>query len=282
MSAPLSIGDFSRASHLTVKTLRHYHRIGLLEPAAIDPRTGYRHYTTQQLVVARVIRRLRELEMPLPEIRAVLAAPDPSARRGPIAAHRARLGADLDRTQRALDALDDLLGPPGPDEDAEVTLRRVPAVSAAAITETVDAADGVTWLQGALGELYATLAACGAEPAGPAGGIYGDELFTRHRGEVTVFVPGNAEPPRVGRVRPRTIPAGEFAIITHAGAPEDVGRAYAALATYVARHQLAVDGPIREYYPVGRRDTADPELWRTEIAWPVFLTVESDAVSSGQ
>jgi DNA-binding transcriptional MerR regulator len=36
----LSIGDFSRATHMTVKTLRHYHQIGLLEPAEVDPYTG--------------------------------------------------------------------------------------------------------------------------------------------------------------------------------------------------------------------------------------------------
>jgi len=40
----------------------------------------------------------------------------------------------------------------------------------------------------------------------------------------------------------------------------------------VARHALAVDGPIREYYLVGQRDTPDSTQWRTEVAWPVFIT----------
>jgi effector-binding domain-containing protein len=73
------------------------------------------------------------------------------------------------------------------------------------------------------------------------------------------------------------VPAGEFAILTHHGAPTDVDRTYSALAAYVARHALAVDGPIREYYLVGQRDTADPAEWRTEIAWPVFLTARPAA-----
>ena len=59
MSTYLSIGDFSRATHLTVKTLRHYHQIGLLEPADVDPHTGYRRYTTDQIPTAQVIRRFR-------------------------------------------------------------------------------------------------------------------------------------------------------------------------------------------------------------------------------
>src|SRR6202795_4639147 len=75
MSASFAIGDFSRATHLTVKTLRHYHETGLLEPAHIDPQTGYRRYTTDQIPVAQIIRRFRDLDMPLNEIRAVLSAP---------------------------------------------------------------------------------------------------------------------------------------------------------------------------------------------------------------
>jgi DNA-binding transcriptional MerR regulator len=45
MRESLTIGDFSRIAHLSIKTLRHYHEVGLLEPAEIDPSSGYRRYT---------------------------------------------------------------------------------------------------------------------------------------------------------------------------------------------------------------------------------------------
>ena len=80
MPSSFAIGDFSRATHLTVKTLRHYHETGLLEPAQIDPQTSYRRYTTEQIPVAQIIKRFRDLDMPLIEIRAVLSAPDVQAR----------------------------------------------------------------------------------------------------------------------------------------------------------------------------------------------------------
>jgi effector-binding domain-containing protein len=51
-----------------------------------------------------------------------------------------------------------------------------------------------------------------------------------------------------------------------------VDRAYGALADYVTRHALAVAGPIREFYPVGRQQTSDAAAWRTEIGWPIFET----------
>src|SRR5579872_7527757 len=101
----LAIGDFSRATHLSVKTLRHYHDTGLLAPAEIDPHTGYRRYRTEQIATAQIIRRFRDLDMPLPDIRAVLAAPDVETRNELIAAHLNRLEGALARTQDAVASL---------------------------------------------------------------------------------------------------------------------------------------------------------------------------------
>ena len=63
MSTLVTIGDFSRMTYLTVKALRHYHDIGLLEPVTVDEQNGYRMYGTDQVPVAQSIRRFRELDM---------------------------------------------------------------------------------------------------------------------------------------------------------------------------------------------------------------------------
>jgi DNA-binding transcriptional MerR regulator len=123
MSSSLAIGDFSRATHLTVKTLRHYHETGLLEPAQIDSQTGYRRYTTEQIPVAQIIKRFRDLDMPLIDIRAVLSAPDVQARNNLIAAHLKRLESDLARTNAAVASLRNLLEHPTP----EVAIGRMQA-----------------------------------------------------------------------------------------------------------------------------------------------------------
>ena len=87
----LSIGDFSQITHLSVKTLRRYHDAGLLEPAEVDPHTGYRYYATTQVPTAQVIRRFRDLGMPVREVGEVLSATDPQARSALIAGHLERL-----------------------------------------------------------------------------------------------------------------------------------------------------------------------------------------------
>ena len=65
MPASLSIGDFSRATHLSIKTLRYYHEVGLLEPAVIDPDSGYRYYRPAQDGYERMAPIFRERMMPL-------------------------------------------------------------------------------------------------------------------------------------------------------------------------------------------------------------------------
>jgi DNA-binding transcriptional MerR regulator len=241
MSSSLSIGDFSRATHLTVKTLRHYHESGLLEPAQIDTRTGYRRYTTEQIQVAQIIRRFRDLDMPLNEIRAVLSAPDVQKRNELIAAHLRRLESDMARTQTAVSSLRDLLEHPTPPVD--IGRRKAHSVSAASISQVVRVEDALSWFLGALGELHAALAAQRINAAGPAGGIFASAIFTQACGEATVFIPCDAKVRSIGRVIQLVVPAVELATVVHKGSHANIDLAYGSLATYVTRHELAVEGP---------------------------------------
>src|ERR1700744_789729 len=104
MAATLTVGEFSRMTLLSVNTLRHYPQVCLLEPAEVNPHTGYRYYTTAQIPTVQVIRRLRNLEMPVPEIRDVLAAPDAGQRNALIAAHLDRLEAPPAQNPPAVDS----------------------------------------------------------------------------------------------------------------------------------------------------------------------------------
>lgn len=62
------IGEIARLFHVSVSTLRHYDRIGLLSPEYTDPDSGYRYYSTRQFECLNTIRYLRELDIPLEQI----------------------------------------------------------------------------------------------------------------------------------------------------------------------------------------------------------------------
>src|ERR1700742_4765202 len=105
MRTRVTIGDFSRASQLSVKTLRHYHEVGLLEPSEVDPDNGYRYYSEAQIPSAQVTRRLRALHMPVAEVKSVLAAPDSAERNRLIAEHLGGLELELAQTRAAVGEL---------------------------------------------------------------------------------------------------------------------------------------------------------------------------------
>ena len=148
----------------------------------------------------------------------------------------------------------------------------MPPTPAVAIQATVDREDVLAWWQGALGELHALPSAPrGLEPTGPSGGIYASELFQHGRGEATVFIPV-AGAARAGRARgePLVVPPPSSRSCVHRGSLADIDLTYGELGAHVMRHEIGVDGPLREYYLRGFLDDDDPAAWETEIGWPIF------------
>jgi DNA-binding transcriptional MerR regulator/effector-binding domain-containing protein len=308
MATTLTIGEFSRMTYLSVKALRHYHDLGVLAPAGIDPRSGYRCYAADQVTAGQVIRRLRDLGMPLDSVRAVLQAPDLAARNREIAAHLERMERQLEQTQAAVSGLRALLGGTAP--QPKVEFRFIPAVAALSITQLVSAAGAAAWGTDAFGEILEAVRANGLAAAGPVGALFPGEFFELERSEITAFVPvqqsvsggrvaaGGSPGTRLagsgltGLGRAGTAPAGttlaglgpasrvrlteitgtEAAVAMHDGPPGDADRTYGALGTVVAERAIGVDGPMREYYPDGY-DAQAPH--RVEICWPVFRTGHS-------
>jgi len=270
MEVLLPIGDFSRMTYLSVKALRHYHEVGLLDPERIDPATGYRFYDPSHVPTGQVIRRLRDLGMPLQDIRAVLGAPDAASRNEVLVAHLRRMESQLEKTQATVSSLRALLErPPLP---ISVQYRSVPRTRALAIVERVAMDDLEGWWSDTFDELYGVLTASSAEPAGPSGALYSNEFFEVELGEVVAFLPVSGELTVSARAKLVDIPAAELAIAVHKGSFGELDQTYGALGTFVAQRELGVDGPIREFYLVSAADTDDESRHRTEVGWPVFHT----------
>ncbi len=106
-----SIGDVARLTGLTARTLRHYDEIGLLHPFRIGA-NGYRWYGRTQLRRLQRILLLRELGLPLAEIRAILDGE--SDELAFLLQHRDRLNAERMRLEQVIDTIgrtiDDIRG----------------------------------------------------------------------------------------------------------------------------------------------------------------------------
>ena len=226
----LTIGAFSRLTHLSIKTLRYYHEVGLLEPAVIDPDSGYRYYQPGQAHSAHLVRRFRDLGLPVADVKAVLAAPDLTARDVILTGHLDRMREQLRQTEAAVDSLRRMLeGATSAIAIEERLIEGGPAISVAAHLTRKEV---TSWFWDALAGLRATAVAARLEQTGPPGGLYDDELFTQDAGHARVYLPVRDSPALAATGAQWELPAGRFAVALHTGAHSDVDRTYAALGTY--------------------------------------------------
>ena len=65
----LSIGDFAKITRASVKSLRYYEKLGVLQPAYVDPDTRYRYYLPQQIYRVNLIRMCVEEGMPIEDFK---------------------------------------------------------------------------------------------------------------------------------------------------------------------------------------------------------------------
>ncbi|MGR6321407.1 MerR family transcriptional regulator [Micromonospora soli] len=117
-----SIGELARSSGLTVSALRFYDRSGVLVPARVDPATGYRWYTDDQVAPARLVAGLRRVGMPLAGIAEALRhRHQPAVLHRLLDAHLRRLEDGLTDARRELSRIRALIDP----EEFPVTTRLV-------------------------------------------------------------------------------------------------------------------------------------------------------------
>lgn len=132
-----SIGDFARHGRVSVRMLRHYDAIGLLQPASVDPSSGYRFYDAGQLTRLNRIVALKDLGFTLEQVGTMLADDiDTAELRGMLklrgAELAARIEADTSRLAQVaarLDAIDSAGSLP-----ADVIVKPIAAVRVAELT----------------------------------------------------------------------------------------------------------------------------------------------------
>ncbi|MBO0795674.1 MAG: MerR family DNA-binding transcriptional regulator [Ktedonobacteraceae bacterium] len=101
----LKIGEFARLSQVSIKTLRHYDALGVLQPSQIDPENGYRLYEVGQLADVVRILALKDCGFALEEIAQLLRTHD-------VAAIEALLRQRVTIQQRLVKEVSFLLSPP--------------------------------------------------------------------------------------------------------------------------------------------------------------------------
>ncbi len=261
----LKIGEFSKLSHLTIKTLRFYEKEDLLKPAYIDERTGYRFYETSQLERAAKIKAYRQLDLSIDEIKAILDGADAKI----ILAKKAKsLQAQRSTIDVRLSIIQFIL-----EEKAmkyQVTVKEIPAAIVYYSEVTLPKYTDMMQYIPAIGEECMQLnpgLAC-TEPSYEFCEYLDQEhkdtdVRIRHNEAVVAFGVENAN------IKFREIPATRVLSIFHKGAYDQIGEAYAYLMNYAEENGYTITGLARECYIDGIWNKETVEDWLTEIQLPI-------------
>jgi DNA-binding transcriptional MerR regulator len=261
-----SIGDFSRITALSIKTLRFYHEQGLLLPTHVDPETGYRYYDASKIATARTITQLRGLDLSLEDIREILkSAADDADLRGVMERHKATLETKVRRYREMVRTIDEFL-----DRDAEA--RRIMAMKSFEIEEKVVDPIRVAGIRmkGRYAECGRAFARIGKAFAGRVCGkpllLHYDMEYRDEDADFEPCMPVRSPKPVEG-IAVRELPGGRSITLLHQGPYDELGRSYARVLEYVRSRGYQVAVPTREIYHKGPGMIfrGNPKNYLTEI-----------------
>jgi len=268
----IRIGDFSKLSQVSIKTLRYYDEMNLLKPVDVDRFTGYRFYEYAQLARLNRILALKELGFPLEEIRKLLDERVTAGQlRGMLKLRQAESRQRVQEETQRLERIEARLRQIEQEQKMpryDVVIKNVPSVRVAALRGVVPTPpdQGRLWK-----ELEGYLAMQRIRPQGPCFSLYHDEEYKERDWDIEVCEPLAEMIPPGGAVKVYELPAVDaMACALHAGPFTTLQEAYDAILRWVDENGYLVCGPIREVYlrEAERGSQTDP-LTVTEIQVPV-------------
>ncbi|MDI2128562.1 MerR family transcriptional regulator [Yinghuangia seranimata] len=266
-----TIGDFARHGRVSVRMLRHYDATGLLHPAHVDPATGYRYYTADQMARLNRLIALKELGFTLHQVQVILDDRVTAEElRDMLRLRRAELEAAVSAATARLVQVEARLRSiesEGRMPVNDVVLKTVPSVRVAEMTAVAPdfgTASVGPVIQPLYDRLLSRLEADGIEVTGPGVARYEDasEGGVLIRAGVVVAAPlGEKDGLRVV-----DLPPFEAATLVHRGRMEEMLPAEQALARWIDANGYRSTGYVRE---VNLECPEDRDQWVTELQEPV-------------
>lgn len=263
------IGDFSRLARVSVKALRYYDRLGLLEPARTDPQNGYRFYSSEQLPRLNGILALKDLGFSLEQVSLLLDEElSPAQIRAMLELQHNEVGRTLAAEHRRLARLEARLKRMEQEDGLpayEVVLKKVDEQRVASVREVLPYYSDIGRL---FDELRAYQERHGVDAKAWTAVWYDPEYReSRVDGEATFTTEDPL--PEDGMVHPGELPAVEtMACAVHHGSFATLGRAYSALMAWIEGNGYRILGPHRELFLHGGSEQDNPD-YVTEIQFPV-------------
>jgi DNA-binding transcriptional MerR regulator len=245
-----TIGEFSKITGLTIKTLRFYHEQGLLTPSLVDEATGYRYYDRSKIEIARAITHLRSLDLSLEEIGEILrAAGDDSDLRDVMVRQQTLIEAKIRRYREIVNSLQQFLNH---EEETrrimqnatfQIEEKTAPTILIAAIRRKGRYADcGPSFAK--IGKRF------GRHISGKPFLLHYDTEFKENDADYETCMPVRRGEP-VDGISVRELLGGRYVSLLHKGPYDQLGRSYAKILDFIREKGYKITTPTREVYHKG-------------------------------
>lgn len=246
-------GEFSKIARVSRRSLHYYDEIGLLKPAVIDPETGYRYYSAQQLPRLNRILALKDLGLTLDQIARMLRDDvSDDEIQGMLLLQKAELEQSLADDLRRLRTIEARLQQNRmPEEAPDVVIKSVPAQSFMATRLTINSTEEAQRVVEQMQRLLPSRV--GARNMGPMAAVFHSDSFAPSGGEVEMgFLlkkPVKGEIPLADDMvmQARELPAvATMATVIQPGDPALMFVAFAAIGRWIEVNGYCMAGPYRE------------------------------------
>lgn len=261
-----TIGEFSKITGLTVKTLRFYHEQAILIPTHVDGQTGYRYYAENKIETARVIGRLRELDFSIVEIGRILESHNDEADiLDFLENQRTAIAGKLRELRDITKSLDNIINS---EKEARLAMTNATFdVEKKTLQSSLiagirmkgkysDCSDGFS----KLGRKF------GRHINGKAFLLHFDREYKADDADFEACMPirkGNG----TDEINVRELPGGACLSLLHAGPYDEIGGSYQKIISFAKQHGYEIETPTREVYikGPGMIFKGNPKNYLTEI-----------------
>lgn len=263
------IGEFSKIGKVTVKTLRYYDEVGLLKPDWVDEQTGYRMYSTKQLLELHNIQSLRQVGLPISETMLVLSGFD---RPFVLQQHRNEVMAEMDDLKRKLSRINHLLsGQEVENMDYQATIKEIPSCIVYSKVMTVANYDAYFEVIPEIGrvvmEKYPELKCATPEYCFIA---YMDEEYKEQDINVEYCEAVSEAKEDFDDIVFKEIPPMTVVSVMHKGPYGDLRDAYGYAFDWIEKNGYQISGSPRENYIDGIWNKQSEDDWLTELQVPII------------
>lgn len=263
----LSIGQFARVCHVSIKTLHHYDKIGLLKPVHIDEETGYRFYSNAQISTMLLIQRYKRYGFSLTEIKYLLAISDERVLLSELEQKKLELENQKNDMETILSEMNNHLinfertgNIMAYQNSYKVNVKNVGEMAVVSSRQVMSVEEFGKYY----GQIFEKIGKDRLTPTGKVMAIYHDEDFNPEHSNIELAVEIKEKD-----MATQIIPPALCAMTTHIGAYSNLSDAYGALAKFIEDNGYEIIGCPYDVYVKDMKDNLPVDKWETEVYFPV-------------